>query len=284
MGKQVLLTGASGFVGRTLGAALAARGDSVIAVSRGGDLPFTMVSWEKLSTVGEADAVVHLAGESVAQRWTAEAKKRIVSSRVETLGRLAAVRAPVLVSASAIGYYGDRGDEWLEESSPPGSDFLAGVCAEWEKAARALPASRTAILRLGMVLGQGGGALAKMIPPFRLGAGGRIGDGRQWVSWIQAEDLVQIFLRAIDDPAWQGVYNAVAPEPVRNAELADALAATLGTKARLPAPAFALRLALGEMAEMLLASQRVSAKRLLTSGFTFRYSKVFEALRASVAE
>ena len=300
---RVVLTGASGFVGQAFARALIARGGSVIAVSRSpSQLPFKaeVCSWDSLSSIRDVDAIVHLAGESVAQRWTAEAKKRILSSRVDSLARLREAaekfggrkpaaaeggRKPtVLVSASAIGYYGDRGDDLLGEEASPGRDFLAQTCVAWERAADLLTpvVSRIVKLRFGMVLGKGGGALDKMLPPFRLGLGGRIGSGQQWVSWIELHDLVQILIRAIDSPQMKGVYNAVSPNPVRNAEFAEALAEVLGSKTRLPVPEFGIRLALGEMAEMLLGSQRVSPESLTASGFTYQYPKVIEALRACV--
>jgi uncharacterized protein (TIGR01777 family) len=294
--KRIVLTGASGFVGRALGAALAARGDAVIAVTRHGDaakagVPFAaeVASWEGLPALRHVDALVHLAGEPVAQRWTAAAKDRIVSSRLEgarllleAATRFEGRRPEVLVSASGIGYYGDRGDEPLDEGSSPGTGFLAQTCVAWERAAQDGPpvVPRVAIHRLGMVLGKGGGALAKMAPPFRLGLGGRIGSGRQWVSWVHLDDLVAQLLGSIDDPSRKGVYNAVAPEPVRNAEFTEALARALGRRARFPVPAPALRLAFGEMAGMLLEGQRVAPGRLAAEGFVFRYPRVFEALRA----
>ncbi|MGZ3671852.1 MAG: TIGR01777 family oxidoreductase [Bdellovibrionota bacterium] len=281
---RVLLTGASGFVGRALGAALKARGDSVIAVSRGKEkLPFTseLLSWDELPQARDIDAVVHLAGENVAQRWTKATKKRIFDSRIEGLRKLAAlpVKPARLVSASAIGFYGDRGDTLLQENAAPGGDFLARVCVEWEKAAVALKVPQTVILRFGLVLGKGG-ALDRMAPPFRLGLGGRLGSGKQWQSWIQLDDLVALLVRSLS--SGEGIYNAVAPQPVRNEEFTRALAGVLGAKARLPAPAFVLRLAFGEMSGMLLGSQRVSSERLLSEGFQFRYPSIIEALRASL--
>jgi uncharacterized protein (TIGR01777 family) len=218
-------------------------------------------------------------------------KKRILDSRVESLFRIREAipkfrgRPPgLLISASAIGYYGDGGEELLDESSPPGKDFLAETCVAWEAAADLLSGMvpRIVKLRFGVVLGKGGGALEKMIPPFRLGLGGRLGSGRQWVSWIHLDDLVGLILLALDSEKIKEVYNAVSPEPVRNSEFASALATSLGSQARFPVPNFALRLAMGEMSEMLLFSQKVSAKRVQEIGFIYRYPRILEALKASV--
>jgi uncharacterized protein (TIGR01777 family) len=192
----------------------------------------------------------------------------------------AATRPRVLVAASAIGIYGDRGDAELDESAPPGADFLAEVCAAWEAETRAAAdlGMRTAIVRVGIVLGRGGGALARMLPIFRLGLGGRLGDGRQWMSWIHVDDLVALFRLALDDDDTPAVANGVAPRPVTNAEFTRVLAASLRRPAILPAPAFALRLALGEMATILLASQYVVPRATLAGGFRFTYSELPAAL------
>lgn len=298
--KRVLLTGASGFVGRALGTALAARGDSVIAVARNVEasrrsMPFAreVFGWNALAGARDIDAIVHLAGESIAQRWTPAARARILGSRVGSAQQLLAAlpafqgrRPQVFVGASAVGFYGDRGDEWVDERSSAGTGFLAETCMAWEKSSEAFQAKveRLAVLRIGLVLGAEGGALEKMLPAFRMGAGGRLGSGKQWMSWIQLEDLVALFLRALDEPKMKGIYNAVAPEPVRNRDFAGALAGAVGSKARLPVPAFALRLALGEMSALLLEGQRVAATRLAAEGFRFRYPGLLEALRASVGQ
>ncbi len=236
------------------------------------------------------DAAVHLAGESIAAgRWTADIKRRIRDSRIlgtrllaESLARL--MRRPrVLVTASAVGIYGDRGDEILNEDSPLGTDFLAGVGREWEAAAK--PAAEAGIrvvhLRLGIILAREGGALPRMVRPFMLGAGGPIGSGRQWMSWIALDDAIAAVLEALGNEQARGPINAVAPEPVRNAEFAAALGATLHRPALIPAPAFALRLLYGEMADAaLLASQRVVPSRLEALGFRFRHPTLPEALGA----
>jgi uncharacterized protein (TIGR01777 family) len=292
--KRIVITGASGFVGHALGTALGDRGDFVIALSRGADqkLPFAKgtITWDQLPAVRDVDAIVHLAGENVAQRWTSRAKERIVSSRVGGLAKITDAvqrfqgRKPtVLVSASATGYYGDRGDEMLPEEAHAGIDFLATTCVQWEKAALAVGLPRTVILRFGMVLGRGG-ALEKMATPFRLGVGGRLGSGEQWVSWIHLKDLVALLVRAIDREQMNGVYNAVSPEPVRNAEFSTALAGVFGKSAPIPVPAAVLRLGLGDMSSMLLGGQRVVPRRLVQDGFHFQYPKISEALRAVVRE
>jgi uncharacterized protein (TIGR01777 family) len=232
-------------------------------------------------------AVVHLAGEPVAQRWTRAAKERILTSRAEGTSRLVETlaslvqRPTVLVSASAVGYYGARGDEVLTEQSAPGEGFLSEVCIEWEKAAAKAEdlGIRVVRLRLGVVLGRDGGALAKMLPPFRLGAGGRLGSGDQWMSWIHLDDVVGLIRHAIDSPALSGPVNATAPAPVTNAEFTRVLAAALNRPAVLPVPAFALRLLYGEMSEILLGSQRVMPAAAQSAGFQFRYTDLSRALR-----
>jgi uncharacterized protein (TIGR01777 family) len=234
------------------------------------------------------DAVVHLAGEPIPQRWTAEAKRRIRESRVRgtqliatTLAGLA--RPPrVLASGSAMGVYGDRAGEVLDEDSALGRGFLAEVATAWEEAAQ--PAARAGVrlltLRTGLVLSRRGGALAKLLLPFRLGAGGRIGSGRQWVSWIALDDTVGAILHAIEHPSLAGPVNVSAPEPVTNAEFTATLARVLHRPAVVPVPAFALRLAFGEMGEAtLLASQRMRPRRLLESGYPFRHPTLEGALR-----
>lgn len=238
----------------------------------------------------ECDAVVHLAGEPVAQRWTEDAKKRIADSRVEGTRRLInalslqAQRPRVLVCASAVGYYGSRGDQILLEDSSPGSDFLARVVVAWEEAA-GLGESlgmRVVRMRFGMVLGHGG-ALAKLLPPFRFGAGGKLGSGHQWMAWIHLEDAVNLILFALDYGAIRGAVNATAPHPVTNEEFTGRLANVLHRPAFLPVPAFALKLALGEMAEMVLASQRVLPTVAKSAGFRFQYPELRLALENLLA-
>lgn len=237
-----------------------------------------------------ADAVVNLAGENIAQRWTPAARRRIRDSRVSTTeavaqGIVSAARPPrVLLSGSAIGIYGaHRGDEILDESSTLGDDFLASVCTVWEAATR--PAAdagvRVVHLRTGIVLARDGGALPKMLLPFRLGVGGRLGDGRQWMSWISLDDHVRAMLFLLDANTASGPVNLTAPAPVRNSEFAKALGRVLHRPAAIPVPKFAMKLALGEMAEdTALASQRVTPRRLGELGYEFRHPELERALRS----
>jgi len=241
-----------------------------------------------------ADAVVHLAGENIAQRWIASAKRAIRESRVHgtrnLVRGLAALpdgeRPATLISGSAIGYYGAHGDEPLDEEAPSGSGFLAETCAAWEAeadAAREL-GTRVVKLRTGVVLDPSGGALAKMLPPFKLGVGGPVAGGRQYVSWIEPEDLIGIALAALADERWQGAVNATAPEPVRNAELAAALGRVLHRPALVPVPGFALKALYGEMAQVVTAGARVLPARALMNGYRFRYSDVDAALQAALLD
>jgi uncharacterized protein (TIGR01777 family) len=234
------------------------------------------------------DAVVHLAGESVVGRWTNEKKSAIRDSRVQGTRHLAAalaqcdVKPRVLVCASAVGFYGNRGDELLGEESPSGLGFLPEVCGEWEGASRiaAEAGIRTVNIRIGLVLSAQGGALGNMLKPFKLGLGGRIGSGRQWWSWIHVDDIVGGIQHAIRAESLSGAVNLVAPNPVRNAEFTKVLASVLGRPAFFPVPEFALRLAFGKMAaeELLLASARVEPGKLLASGYGFRFRELRAAL------
>ena len=298
---KILITGSTGLVGTALVSALARGGHTVRRLLRpqsavlGGSNEGCDVVWNPAT--GEwggagvgADALVNLAGASIAGgRWTKARKELLRTSRIDTtralVGALAKMNARprVLVSASAIGIYGDRGDEWLTEASKPGTDFLACLAREWE--AQALQAEtlgiRVVLARFGIILAQHGGALAKMLLPFKLGVGGRLGSGRQWMSWIALEDVVTIIRFAIENGAVRGAINVVAPQPVPNAEFTKALAKALDRRALLPAPLFALRLALGEMADaLLLSSQRVAAQKLQQLGYQFRFSELPSALEA----
>ena len=293
---KILVSGSTGFIGSALVPFLTSDGHSVVQLLR---KPVATVNptltWDPAAGRLDAaafegfDAVVHLAGESIASgRWTAAKKERIRSSRVDAtrllcnaLARLG--RPPkALICASAIGYYGDRGDEVLREESAPGRDFLAGVCRDWEAACE--PAARKGIrvvnLRFGVVLGRGGGALARMLPPFRLGLGGRIGSGRQYMSWIALDDAVGAVQHALATGALRGPANAVAPRAVTNQEFTRTLGRTLGRPTLFPMPAFAARLAFGEMADaLLLGSARVEPARLLASGYRFRHGDLEGSLR-----
>ena len=234
---------------------------------------------------GGAEAIVHLAGAPIAVRWTARRKREILESRVLGTRRIVEAIAKqqptprVLVCASAIGFYGDRGSEELTESSAPGTDFLSDVVREWERAAQAAPV-RSVQLRFGIVLSPRDGALAKMLPAFRLGVGGKLGSGTQWMSWIALHDIVRVIRFAIVSDALTGPVNAVAPQPVTNAEFTATLGRVLRRPAAIPIPAFALRALFGEMAGMtMLASQRVKPSRLERAGFRFEYPALEGALR-----
>jgi hypothetical protein len=278
---NVAITGASGFVGRALSERLRSSGHSITAISLRTQPPPEVFAG--------CQAVVNLAGEPVAQRWTPAVRERISNSRVQaTRSLVAALRKQppeVLVSASAVGYYGSRGDEILTEDSPPGHDFLGQVAVGWEQEAHAAEqfGVRVVTPRIGVVLGRGGGALAQMLLPFRLGVGGRLGTGKQWMSWIALEDLVSLIEFAVEDAALSGPVNAVAPNPVTNAAFTRELAATLHRPAILPVPAFALKILFGEMSEILLGGQRVIPQAALRAGFQFRYAELGEALRQSIA-
>jgi uncharacterized protein len=292
--RVVAVSGASGMIGRALTEALERDAVEVRSLVRG-RAGTGEISWDPvggtvdIAALRGVDAVVHLAGEPIGERWTEERKRRIMESRrdgTRTLATaLASMEQPpsVLVSPSAVGYYGDRGDEILREDSGPGSDFLARVAQEWEAGLK--PAEDAGIrvvrLRFGVVLSSGGGALERMLPPFRLGAGGRLGSGRQWMSWVTLDDVIGAIRFAMDRSELRGVYNTVAPEPVTNGEFTRVLGSVLGRPAFFQVPAMALRLAFGEMAEAtLLASQRVDSTKLREAGYTFRHARLEEALRA----
>ena len=297
---RVFVTGATGLVGRALVPALAARGDEVLALSRRpapeglpprvravqGD-PARPGAWQE--ALATCDACVNLAGEPVAGgRWTEARKRAIRESRIEATRNVAAVvaaRGPrVLVSGSAIGYYGSRGDEALDESSRPGDDFLGRTCVEWEAAADAAsPRARVVKVRTGIVLAREGGALPKLVLPFRMLAGGPVGDGSFWQSWIHLADEVGLLLLALDDARAEGPLDATAPGPVRNRELARAIGRVLRRPSLLPTPPLALRVALGEMADVVLASQRVLPAKALALGYRFRFPTIEPALRDLLA-
>jgi len=292
---NITISGASGFIGRRLLKVLGGAGHRLHVLSRhaGANMPngIRLSVWDPLKeappreSLEGADAVIHLAGEPVAQRWTAEAKRRIHESRVAGTRRLvealaALPRRPgVLVSASAVGYYGSRGEELLDESSPPGSGFLPEVCVAWEKEAEAASSlgMRVAVIRVGVVLDPRGGALARMLPPFRLGLGGPLGSGRQWMSWIHLSDLAELFQFAAEKPI-SGVWNGVAPFPVANREFTRELARALHRPAWFPVPALALKALFGEMAGVLLASQRAIPRAAEAAGFRFRFPPLRAAL------
>jgi hypothetical protein len=293
---RIFLTGATGLIGRALAASLGADGHEVVALSRGGSPaalpagtrlvrgdPAVAGPWQE--ELARCDACVNLAGEPVAAgRWTDERRKRIRDSRVLSTRNVAAVVGAggpgVLVNGSAIGYYGPRGDEVIDESFPAGNDFLAHVALEWEEATRAAARrARVVLVRTGIVLAAEGGALPRLALPFRMMAGGPIGDGGFWQSWIHVADQVGILRLALEDGRASGPMNATAPDPVRNRDLARALGRVLRRPSLLVAPAFAVRAALGEMAEVILASQRVVPQRALALGYRFRWPSLEPALR-----
>jgi uncharacterized protein len=302
---KVLVTGSSGLVGTALGQTLARAGHTVCRLVRpqstagvGAHEGFA-VAWNPATGdlggagVG-ADAVVNLAGASIGDgRWPAQRKETLRASRIDTTRALVNAlakmnaRPSVLVSASAIGIYGDRGDETLTEESKPGTDFLVGLAQAWEGEALKAEALgiRVVLARFGIILAREGGALPKMLTPFKLGVGGRLGTGKQWMSWVTLEDVVEILRFAIENNSARGPINFVAPQPVQNAEFTKALAKALHRPALFPAPAFALRLALGEMADaLLLSSQRVAPQVLDKLGYRFLHADLTMALAAILAK
>jgi uncharacterized protein (TIGR01777 family) len=299
---KVTVTGATGLVGSRLVARLLERGDEVTVLSRDPDRARSALGnvdatrWEPTGSVAPSgalagrDGVVHLAGEPVAQRWSDMVKERIWTSREAgtrcLVGglRQAEPRPGVLVSASGVGYYGPRGDERVDESAEPGDDFLAEVTKVWEAEAEAAEdlGLRVALVRTGVVLDRAGGALAKMLPPFRAGIGGPVAGGHQYMPWIHLDDLIGIYLAALDGDDWSGPINASAPEPVPNREFSKALGRALHRPALAPVPAFALRILYGEMAEIVTTGQRAVPKRALELGYDFRHPDLDEALAAAL--
>ncbi len=299
---KIVIAGGSGFLGRPLAAALARDGDEIVVLTRGGGAArghaqLRSIAWTPNGETGPwaaaidgAAAVVNLAGEPIAgRRWSEAQKQRILESRVQaTRSLVAAVHAaatppPIFVSGSAVGYYGPLGDEVAIEERPPGSDFLARVCVQWEAAATGAASARTRLvcIRTGLVLEKDGGALPQMLPPFKFGAGGPVGSGRQYWPWIHRDDWIALVRWAIQTPAATAAVNATAPNPVTNADFARALGRAMRRPAFMPAPAFALRLMLGEMADaLLLSGQRAVPAKAERLGFTFRYPQLDQALGA----
>jgi uncharacterized protein len=296
---RVTITGATGLIGSRLVAALRERGDEVTVLSRDADRARSRLGdveahpWRSLdepaptAALSGRDGVVHLAGETVAQRWSDSARQTIRDSRERGTRNLVAglgaaePRPRALVSASAVGYYGPHGAEPVREDTPPGGDYLAHVCIAWESealAARELGV-RVVTVRTAMVLDGGGGALAKMLPFFRLGIGGPVAGGRQYVSWIHADDIVGLYLAAVDDDSWDGPFNASAPEPVTNRDFSRALGRALRRPALAPVPGLAVRLLYGDMAEIVTTGQRAIPARALERGHAFRHADVEAALR-----
>jgi uncharacterized protein len=290
-----LITVATGFIVRKLVAELLSQGNSVnyLGRRRSGDLDsragFHIWNAEQepqLSSVPRLDAIIHLAGEPIAQRWTTEVKRRIYNSRVEGTRNLVNAIADlkhkpaVLVSASAVGYYGDRGEETLTEYDKPGGDFLAQLCVDWEREAyRATDFGlRVVLVRIAPALGREGGALPKMLLPFKLGLGGKFGNGQQWMSWIHLEDLVRLLIFAAENRCAAGPLNGSSPNPVTNAQFTKTLAHAVHRPAIFPAPRFVLRLALGEMSTFLLNSSRVLPRATEWAGFEFQHAELKAAL------
>ncbi len=298
---KIAIAGASGFVGTALTRRLLDAGHAVTGLGTSATHPlqpaahFTWVSadttcsgaWQE--AVGAADAVVNLAGRTIFKRWSRAYKAQIVDSRLQTTRHVVSAMAgqgKTLVSTSAVGYYGNRGDEALQEQSPPGTDFLARLSVDWENAA--LDAEqrgvRVAIMRFGVVLDPGGGALARMLPAFRMFAGGPLGTGRQWFAWIHLADLLAAIQFLLEHKDTRGAYNFCSPGAVRQKDFARALGAALGRPAVVPAPSLALRLLMGELAGVLLASQKVRPDRLIDAGFSFRFADVGSALADLVGQ
>jgi len=300
---RALLTGATGLLGK----ALLAKLENAVVLSRdpdrarnefaasGGSIP-DVYGWDPASgpppaeALRDVDVIFNLAGEPVGERWTAEKKRRIYDSRVLGTRHLVSAltappaRRPVLISASAVGYYGDRGDDELDESAPSGRDFLAGVCADWEREAMAAHGAglRVVCARIGLVLAAKGGALGRMIGPFKMGAGGRLGDGKQWWPWIHIDDAVGILLHASRNDAVFGAVNAVSPNPVTNAEFTRALGKAIRRPTICAMPKMALRIALGEFSDALLSSQRAFPAAAKRSGYAFEYENLPDALASLV--
>jgi uncharacterized protein (TIGR01777 family) len=298
---NVTLTGATGLIGTKLVRALRDHGEGVTVLSRSPEkaqarLGVEAVAWDPLAgpapveALRGRDAVIHLAGEPVAQRWNDEVKHAIRESRevgtrnlvagLRAVGEADPARPTTLVSSSAVGYYGKHGDERVPESSPAGDDFLAGVCVAWEREADAAAelGLRVVKIRTGVVLDAEGGALKTMLPPFKLGVGGPVAGGNQYLPWIHVDDLVGLYLHALTDTAWSGAYNGAAPEPVTNKAFSKALGRALHRPAFAPVPAFAIRLLYGDMAEIVTEGQRAVPEHALADGFTYKYADLDAAL------
>jgi len=301
---RLTVTGATGLIGQALVAEMRAQGWQVTVLSRDPERARAKLerveaaAWDPMDEPAPAaalerrDAVVHLAGEPVAQRWTAAARRAIRESRVQGTRNLVAglravsenARPRTLISSSAIGYYGAHGEEPLDEEAPPGRDFLAQVCAAWEAEAQAATdvGMRVVQVRTGVVLDSSGGALAKMLPPFRLGVGGPVAGGRQYMSWIHRDDLIGMILAALAGEAWSGPINATAPTPVNNRDFSRALGRALHRPSLLPVPGAALRLLYGDMAMIVTTGARVLPAKPLVLGYGFRHADLEEALRSAL--
>ena len=297
---KVTVTGATGMIGRRLVAKLKSRGDEVTVLSRNPErakasLGVEAFAWNPESeqapveALANRDAVVHLAGESVSQRWSSAAKASIRASRVDGTANLvaglrqASPRPSVLVSGSAVGWYGPRGAEPVDESAKPGTDFLAQVCVDWEKAAEEAQefGIRTALLRTGIVMTPDGGALGRMLPPFKAGVGGPVAGGAQMMPWIDVDDVVGLIIAAIDgDERWSGPINATAPTPVSNKEFSKTLGKVLSRPAFSPVPAFAMKAMFGEMSQIVLTGQNAVPTKATELGYTWQHPQLEQSLKA----
>jgi len=291
---KVLITGGRGFIGSALSRELRTAGHDVVITTRKetnstGELTWSPPSLIPQKKISIFDAIVNLAGDSIfSDRWTKDKKERIRSSRINTTHYLiesiknADVKPKVLINASAVGFYGPHGDEEVTENMSPGKDFLASVCNAWESEARKAEGIRvrTVITRFGIVLGPDGGALQKMITPFKAFVGGYLGSGKQWMSWVHIDDITGFIKYAIEHDKISGVYNVTTPNPVTNKDFSSTLGRALGRPSIFPVPGFALRAALGEFGEILLTGQRVIPERALTSGYKFKYPLLDEALKS----
>jgi uncharacterized protein (TIGR01777 family) len=298
---KVMVTGATGFIGKELIKRLNEMGHEIVVLTRNSDsarfrvpVHCEVITWDpckyhlQSTALKGVDAVINLAGENIADgRWSPERKRELIQSRELSARRLVNAisymdeKPKTLVSVSAIGFYGNRGDALLNETDSKGHGFLSDVCKVWEEEilkAKELRV-RTVAYRLGMVLGHDGGALNKILPPFKLGLGGKLGSGSQWMSWIHINDLVNMLVHAIENPSIDGIYNAVSPNPVRNKEFTKTLGNVLNRPTIFPVPKFVLKIALGELSELLLGSQRVAAKKISDTGFKFNYPHVKEAVQ-----
>lgn len=298
---NVTITGATGLIGTKLVEALKARGDAVTVLSRNAEkaaraLGVEAVAWDPMAGPAPAgalsgrDAVVHLAGEPVAQRWNEKSKQAILASReLGTRNLVAGIAAAepkpaTLVASSAVGIYGKHGDERVPESTPAGTDFLADVCVRWEREADAAAGLglRVVHIRTGVVLDATGGALKTMLPPFKAGVGGPVAGGKQYLPWIHVDDIVGLYVKALDDASWNGAYNGAAPEPVTNKEFSKALGKALHRPAVSPVPAFAIKLLYGDMAEIVTEGQRAVPERALAGGYAFKQPDLQTALASAL--
>jgi uncharacterized protein (TIGR01777 family) len=294
---KIWVTGATGLIGSRVVQALEARGDEAVRITRGPSEPPRTVHWdpdgdEIEASIDDVDGIIHLAGENIAAgRWTAAQRRRLLESRVKGTSLLArrlaehTAKSISFVSASAIGIYGDRGPDWVDEAAAPGDLFLSEICVAWESAADPAKQAGHRVVhpRIGVVLSREGGALGKMLLPFQLGLGGPVGSGAQYISWVTLDDVVAMLLFCLDRPEVEGPVNLVGPEPARQRDFARALGRTLGRPAVLPVPAFGIRALFGQMGrELLLSSTRASSKKIESLGYRFRHASLDAALKATL--